>query len=251
MSEIQGRSPILSVIIPARNEERLLPETLRSVGASLAYYRSITSDARPVEVIVSDNLSTDRTGAIARAAGARVVVAPRRNIASVRNCGVRAARGRFLIFVDADSTLHPRQIHRVISLLFRLDVIGGGAPCSVEGKAPDVVLMGFLMNLLARLFRTAFGSFIFCRKEDLEKVGGFDERADAGEELILSEALHGLGRRRGQRFRILTECPVHTSLRKLEVHGRRKLYRVLLSLAWDLLHHQPIRDRHNFWYSPG
>lgn len=251
MIPTNGSRPLLSIIIPARDEEAYLPAALGSVRAALDHCCSRIPDPATVEVIVSDNLSTDRTAEIARAAGARVVEAPRRNIASVRNCGARAARGKFLLFLDADSLLHPRQIRRVVSLLSRPDVIGGGAPCSVDDRSPDVLAIQLFMNASARLFGTAFGSFMFCRREDLREIGGFDERADAGEELIFSEAMHKLGRRRGQRFRIITECPVHTSMRKLRVHGRGKLYRVLVSLFWDVLHHRPIQDRHNFWYPPG
>lgn len=248
MTPVPGNSHLLSVIIPARNEETLLPRTLASIRRAEAYHRSSSPDPVEVDVIVSDNLSTDRTAEIAAAAGARVVQAPKINIASVRNRGAGAARGDLLLFVDADSLLHRRQIHRVVSLLSRRDVIGGGAPCTSDRKAPDTEVGAFLLNALARYLRTAFGSFMFCRKEDLEAIGGFDERADAGEELIFSEAMQKLGRSRRQEFRILTECPVATSLRKIEMHGRPKTTLVLLSLAWDLLHHRPIVDRYHFWY---
>src|SRR6266513_428227 len=56
-------------------------------------------------LIVCDNNSTDRTGDLARAAGATVVFEPINQIARARNSGAAAASGDWLIFVDADS--HP------------------------------------------------------------------------------------------------------------------------------------------------
>ena len=60
----------ISVIIPAFNEERLIGETLREVGAARAAF---SRRAWSSELIVCDNNSTDRTAELARAAGARVV----------------------------------------------------------------------------------------------------------------------------------------------------------------------------------
>ena len=61
---------LLSIVIPAFNEERLIEECLRSIHASLA------ANDRPrlsSEVIVVDNNSTDSTAELARGAGAQVV----------------------------------------------------------------------------------------------------------------------------------------------------------------------------------
>ncbi|MCZ6603485.1 MAG: glycosyltransferase [Planctomycetota bacterium] len=243
-----GSSPILSIVIPARNEEKLLPGALRSIEIALAFHHAHDLETTSSEVIVSDNLSTDRTAEIARAAGARVVKTDVRNIAHVRNRGAEAARGAFLIFVDADSALHRRSIHRVISLLRRPDIIGGSAPMSHDRRGPDLQALSLLMNALFRGFQSAFGAFMFCRKEDLDAIGGFDEGAEAGEELILSEALKRRGRERRQRFRILTECPFWTSMRKLDLHGRVGVIRVLLGLLLDRMARRPFTDHYRYWY---
>ena len=57
-------TPLLSIIIPAYNEERRLPESLEQVAQFVA------QQEYPIEVIVVDNNSSDATSAIARAAGA-------------------------------------------------------------------------------------------------------------------------------------------------------------------------------------
>jgi len=77
-------NPSISVVIPAYNEEVLLPRLLRSVQAAGDVFAKL---ARSVEVIVADNASTD----VARSFGCRAVTVERRVIAAVRNGGARAA----------------------------------------------------------------------------------------------------------------------------------------------------------------
>src|SRR4029453_4170295 len=75
-----GRSPrMISIIIPAYNEEALLDGTLTAIRAAAETLAS------PYEVIVVDDGSTDRTAAIASAHGARVVTVKLRHIAAARN----------------------------------------------------------------------------------------------------------------------------------------------------------------------
>ena len=87
---------MLSVVVPAFNEEKVLPRSLAAIRTALAAF----DDA---ELIVCDNNSTDRTAAIAREAGAQVVFEHVNQISRARNAGARAARGDWLLFVDADS----------------------------------------------------------------------------------------------------------------------------------------------------
>src|SRR5438105_2366417 len=93
---------LISIVVPAFNEERLIGDTLRSIATAAKVF---ASRAWETELIVSDNNSTDRTSEIARAAGAKVVFEPVNQIGRARNRGAEAASGDWLIFVDADS--HP------------------------------------------------------------------------------------------------------------------------------------------------
>src|SRR5512134_3000255 len=90
----------ISVVVPAYNEERLLPDSLRGIRAAMEAF-----DRRgwASELIVCDNNSTDRTAAIAREAGARVVFEPVNQISRARNAGAAEAGGDWIFFVDADS----------------------------------------------------------------------------------------------------------------------------------------------------
>ncbi|HJT45077.1 MAG TPA: glycosyltransferase, partial [Chthoniobacterales bacterium] len=88
---------MLSFIVPAYNEEFELPSTLEAIRSA--------ANGRAHEIIVADDASTDRTSAIGREAGAKVVFIDRRQIAAARNAGARAAGGDVLFFVDADTRI--------------------------------------------------------------------------------------------------------------------------------------------------
>ena len=76
---------MISFVVPAYNEERLIGATLDAIHAAA---REI---AQPYELIVANDASTDDTPAIARAHGARVVDCDHRQIARVRNADIRQA----------------------------------------------------------------------------------------------------------------------------------------------------------------
>jgi 4,4'-diaponeurosporenoate glycosyltransferase len=100
----------LSVIIPARNEERNLPSLLRSLASQ---------SVRPREILVVDDESTDGTAEIARQLGATVVSSeplPNGWRGKTWACwqGARAASGRLLLFVDADTWFEPEGLLHVL-----------------------------------------------------------------------------------------------------------------------------------------
>lgn len=228
-------APIVSIIIPAHNEEALLGATLDALTAALARAGETT------EIIVVDDASTDRTAAIARERGAQVVDANVRQIAAARNAGARAARGRLLVFVDAD-TLVPPDVLRAAIDAWRGGAIGGGAGAVFEAAAPRwahraVALAAWIM----RTANWAPGCFFFAERAAFERAGGFDERYFASEEIHLSRALKRLGR-----FVILPGS-VLTSARKAEHYSMTHSLWLMVRLAWP----GSLRSREGleFWYT--
>ena len=93
------RRPRFTVVIPALDEERLLPLCLDALAAQ--------NSTGGVEVVVVDNDSSDRTADIARAKGARVVREPVRGVCAARQAGSVAAHGEIIVSTDADTTFPP------------------------------------------------------------------------------------------------------------------------------------------------
>ncbi len=215
----RGRIKVISFIIPAHNEERLIGRTLNALGnAALAVGHSF-------EVVVVDDASSDRTAAIAGEHGARVIVVSHRQIAATRNAGARQASGEIFVFVDADTVVNQAVIRAAVGAISQ-GAVGGGCAVRFDGRLP---LYGrafvAVMVPLYRVLGLASGSFLFCTRGAFDAVGGFDERMFAAEEGAMSRAL-----RRQGRFVVLREFVV-TSGRKFRAHRAREIFGVLARLA--------------------
>jgi glycosyltransferase involved in cell wall biosynthesis len=215
---VSDAAPDYSIVVPAYNEEALLPATL----AALA--NAMRQAGMAGEVVVCDNNSNDATAAVARAAGARVVTESLNHISRARNAGALAARGRFFVFVDADTLVPPALLARALQGLASGEICGGGATISMQ-PAPSGVgaRLLSLWNAFSRRVRLAAGSFIFVRRDAFEAVGGFSLKVYASEELWLSRAVKRWGARRGLAFVILDSPPVITSARKTEWYSQSTL----------------------------
>ncbi len=215
----------VSIVIPAFNEERLLGATLRSISSATdAFLRR----GWEVERIVCDNNSTDRTAEIARESGATVVFEPCNQIARARNRGAAAAMGDWLIFVDADSHPSPELMEAVAGEIESGRCLAGGTIVRLEGRHPKADLVTAAWNAVSRAFRWVAGSFIFCETAAFRRVGGFNERLFASEEIDLSKRLKKLARREGRRVVILHRHPILTSARKVRLYTPREHLRFIV-----------------------
>src|SRR5438045_4744906 len=118
-----------TLVIPAHNEEALLPRLLDTVDVARARY-SFGPDA--IEVIVADNASTDRTAEIAAARGCRVVSVAKRAISAARNGGAAQASSPILAFIDADSQIHPETFNGIERALADNRIVGGATGVTME-----------------------------------------------------------------------------------------------------------------------
>lgn len=221
MSTPENRAePIaLSFIVPAHDEEELLPRTLGALQEAIR----VLADG--CEIIVVDDASTDRTAEIARGFGARVVNVENRQISKTRNAGGRVAEGDFLIFVDADSVVSARLVRSAL-VAMRRGAVGGGSRIRFDGHVP---LWGraieWISNHLYARAGLAPGSFSFCTRAGFEEVGGFDETLFGAEEAAFSRELG----KRGD-FASLREA-VLTSGRKLRAYSAREILGTLFRLG--------------------
>lgn len=216
-----------SLIVPAWNEAAFIGDTLQQVNAAIEQLHDSTKHIG--ELIVVDNNSTDNTAAIAREHGAAVVFEPINQIARARNRGASVARGQALIFLDADTVCSYRLLVTVLDRLASSKVVGGGsliAPDREVAPAAWRAIAGW--NWFSRRAKLAAGCFIYSRRDAFHAVGGFNERAYAGEELFLSRALKHWGRQRNMHFDIAIVDPVITSARKLDWYSSSQLARQVL-----------------------
>ena len=200
----------VSVVIPARNEERWLPRCLRSLARQLR---------PPDEVIVVDNGSSDGTAQVARAFGCRVVWEPVPGVGRARAAGCRAATGEVIATTDAD-TVVPRQWVATIAatLAARSGCVAVTGPWLLaDGPAWQrwsVAVHGRLLQrgfaFLAPPLVNLSGCNSAFRAAAYWAVGGFRPDLHLGEDLDLSLRLRALGH-----VRFCADLVVHTSARRL------------------------------------
>jgi glycosyltransferase involved in cell wall biosynthesis len=212
----------LSIVVPAFNEERLLPATLDSIRSAARAF----DQAGGWELIVCDNHSTDGTAGIARAAGARVVFEPHNQISRARNAGAATAAGEWIVFVDADSTPSRALFEDLREAIDSGLVLAGGSTIAADSNALSVrAALGF-WNAISRGLHWAAGAFVYCEAAAFRRIGGFSEELYASEELDLSQRLKRLAQEEGKEFRILFRHPLLTSDRKRRLYSTGELAKV-------------------------
>lgn len=178
----------LSFIIPAHNEEAAIGVTLDAIN------NIICSIARPCEIIVVDDCSTDATARIAMQRNAKVIGVCHRQIAATRNAGGQAAHGEILFFVDADTVANERAVRAALRAIDR-GAVGGGAPVYFDGGAPLYARLLLLwLGIFMRIAALSGGAFLFCRRETFQAIGGFDERLYGAEDVAMCWSLKRHGR---------------------------------------------------------
>ena len=188
----------VSVIIPAKDEERCILTALESLKKQTC---------KNSEIIVKDGGSTDRTVEIARRYTDNVISCKDVSVGQARNQGAEKASGNILVFMDADSEL-PSDTLEKLEKRFERDNPSLLIPRYVPKKEilenngkliqfPRPLNMHWskIENFLtAKLMRYAAGMCMACDKASFEKVGGFDEKLRVCEDQDISYRLRKVGR---------------------------------------------------------
>lgn len=183
-----------SVVVPAYNEEKLLPACLESLVAQ--EYEG------EIEILVVDNASTDGTADVARRCGARVVPEPRRGYCNALIAGFAAAQGDIIACTDADSVVPPDWVRRLAAEYDRApDVVAVGG--DIEFQCPNWksrVLTHVLIPWINRIDRGnpagahLWGANLSVRRDAFLSVGGWNPKFSLQADSELSERLRKAGR---------------------------------------------------------
>ncbi len=228
---------LISFIVPAYNEERVLGSTLDALNAAGR------ATGAAYELVVVNDGSTDETAAIAERHGATLISVAHRQIAATRNSGAGKATGDLFIFVDADTIVNEAVLRAAIEAL-REGAVGGGAAIEFDGVVP--LYARLLVPIVVRAFRLtriATGCFLFCTRSAFVTVGGFDEDFYGAEEVVMSTAL-----KRHGRFVVLKETVI-TSGRKLRTHTVCEMLIVLLRVIFRGSSVVKQRQGMELWYA--
>lgn len=208
-----------SVIIPAHNEEDYIGRCLRAVKSAAKYVRPDT-----VEIIVVANRCTDRTCAIAKRYGARVLVNDDKCIAAIGNTGVKAARGNIIVTIDADSLMTKYSLAEIRERLESRKYIGGGTNPRFDRMSLGIAMSSLyvVLNLIPHMIKSGgylSGAMFWFYKRDFEAIGGFDESLVSLEDMDFAKRLKKYGAAKGKKYGTLKRSYVTTSSRKFDQFG--------------------------------
>jgi len=172
--------PFFSVIIPCLNEEHFLPHLLIDLQKQ---------SFRDFEVIVVDGHSDDRTQAkVSEFTFVKLINSQKRNVSYQRNLGAKHARGKYLIFFDADNRLIDINYLKSFSVKIKVTPV---TICSTLADVIDSSVLDKLMvvggNTLvfisAFLKRPLFAGACLCTESTFfRKIGGFNEKLKLSED---------------------------------------------------------------------
>lgn len=223
---------LVSVVIPAFNEEKYLPKTLGSVY----------NQAHPgfeYEVIVVDSASTDKTCEIAQKFGVRVIKTKKKTPAFARQKGIEIAQGEIIVCLDAD-TLAPKDYLKTVVQEFTShpEVVGlTGVIAAWDGHP----LLNFLYQWTNEIFIKIsallgkpglHGQSFAVRKSAFMKIGGFKTDVFSNEDMELGYRLSKIGH-----IKLLPKVVGISSVRRVKEPLWKSITRSLLSylkLIWRL-----------------
>jgi len=186
---LNEKYPFVSVIIPTLNKEKYIETTLLSIKNQ--DYKG------KYEIIVVDSNSKDMTVKIARKYADKVIVTKRRGVSVGRNIGAEVAKGEILIFVDADTTLLPNVISKVVGHLRRKKVVGVVVPILCDNLKDWFIsiLVEVSYYTLSKLnLHPLRGCCFGCKRDVFFKVGCFDEKLHLAEDIELGSRIKKIGK---------------------------------------------------------
>ena len=225
----------ISFVIPCLNEAE-------SIEACVTAARKALADGdHDGEIVVVDNGSTDGSGELAAKAGARVVLEPRRGYGSAYLAGLAAARGRYIVMLDADMTYDAGELPRFVRSLEggadmvlgdRMKRIQPGAMPWLHRHVGNPVLTGLLNRLFGTKVNDAHCGMRAIRREVLPQLELRTTGMELASEMVIRAAKAGLDirqfpiayRPRSGESKLSTWSDGWRHLRFLLVHSPKHLF---------------------------
>ncbi len=238
----------LSFVIPAFNEERYLPDCLRSIQ------RETAGMADAVEIIVVNNASTDRTREVARSfPGVRVVDEPRKGLPHARQAGFLASSGDLIANVDADSRLPEGWVAEVLRSFAADPTLAAlSGPLVYYDLSPRerrlvhvfyiTAWMTYALNrYILRVGSMVQGGNFVVERKALERIGGFNLALTFyGEDTDIARRLHEVGR-----VCFTFNLKMFSSARRLKKEGILTMAaRYSVNYLWTIFLKRPFTAEH-------
>jgi glycosyltransferase involved in cell wall biosynthesis len=214
---------LISVVIPAFNEEDYLGQTLASLDRAKAFL--LEEENISVQTIVVDNNSSDSTAKMARDFGATVIRETDRNVAKVRNTGARFASADILVFIDADTIVPDDLLSRIVKVMTKPSCLGGAVDTKYRPANFTVKIYLQFWRVIGNIAGMAQGATQFCRKQTFSALNGYDETLLMGEDVDFYWRMKKLSRTQHGSISFIQDVQVIPSTRRFDQWG---LWRTLI-----------------------
>jgi glycosyltransferase involved in cell wall biosynthesis len=214
---------LISVVIPACNEEGYLGETLASLNRAKAFLQA--EGGLPAEIIVVDNDSDDSTADVARSLGATLARETQHNVAKVRNTGAKLSHGDVLVFVDADTVVPDTLLSRIVEAMSDGACLGGAVDTDYRPMKRTAKIYLQFWRVIGKLTGMAQGATQFCRRDLFFALNGYDETLFMGEDVDFHWRLKRIGKRQNGSVVLIEDLRVVPSTRRFD---QWRLWRTLV-----------------------
>ena len=231
----------LTIVIPAKNEAKLIPRLL--VSLAMQDYSKISN----TKVFVADAGSTDGTQDVVKEFSRllKIEVIPGGRPSVGRNAGAALADSRFILFLDADIELASESlIRRAVELATRknLHCVTTNVLCR-EGSFTDKFLYASndMFQYLSQLHKPfSTGMFMLFDRQRFMELGGFHERVHFAEDYMLSQQVAR------KRFGIV-RGGVYTTNRRFQKMGHFRVAKLFLATAFNFWNQNFFLRDHKYW----
>lgn len=224
-------TPYFSVIIPTLNEEEYISKILNDL---------IKQKNKNFEIIVVDGESKDKTKEKVREFDQILPInfytVDKKNVSFQKNFGAKKAKGEFLIFLDADSSITSSFVSNLKNEIIKKKGLFFIPHITPEEKYPQVRLVFGLVNFLIEFSQNinkpfSSGGVMFIETNFFRMIGGFEEKLFLGEDHnLVQKALKW-----GVRTKFLNNVRVKFSLRRMKREGQLVIfYKYVLATVYIL-----------------
>jgi len=238
---------IFSIVIPSLNEEHYLPMLLKDLKRQ---------QEKNFEVIVVDGSSEDKTKEVAmkfsESLDLQFVTVTKRNVAFQRNTGASKAKGKYIVFLDADSRVYASFTKKLSKATIEKKALLYIPSLIPDEQTPRNKVIFKFINSVIEMSHTlgkpfAAGAAIFIERHLFNLIGGFDEGMFMSEDHELVQKAYDIG----IKAKLVKDIKVVFCMRRFKKEGEMAVVSKYIAAIFYIFVKGDARKKINFTYTMG